>query len=139
MPPTDVSTIVTPPTSSEMRAPYTTRLHTSRPNSSVPRKCVALGGFRRFGGSSRVGSCVATTPANTAAASSSTKIAVPATTLGLRSSRLPIANPRIGEDVEDVDREVDEHVHGGGDEHHALHDGVVAAEDGRDDEAAQAG
>src|SRR5919106_815844 len=139
MPPTDVSTMVTPPTSSDTRAPYTTRLHTSRPNSSVPRKFVPLGGFSRLTGSSRVGSWVATRPAASAAASMSTKIAVPTTTLGLRRSRLPIADPRIDEDVEHVDHEVDEHVRGGGDEDDALHDGVVAAQDRRDDQAAEAG
>src|SRR4051812_9602164 len=125
MPPIDVSTIVTLPTSSDTRAPYTTRLHTSRPNSSVPRKFFPLGGLRRFTGSRRVGSCVATMPAASAATSMMTKTAAPVTTAGLRRRRCrasAIADPRVNEDVEHVDDQVDEHVRGRRYEHDALHD-----------------
>src|SRR4030095_16707399 len=108
-PPTGVSAMVPPPTSSDTRAPCTTRLQTSRPNSSVPRRFLELGGFKRLTGSRRVGSCVGTTPAASAAASSSRKMVAPTTTLGLRRSRLPIPDPWIDEDVEHVHHEVDEH------------------------------
>jgi len=35
------------PTASDMRAPWTIRLQTSRPNESVPSQCSALGGASR--------------------------------------------------------------------------------------------
>src|SRR5438034_2078570 len=44
------------PTSSESRAPYTTRLQTSRPTSSVPNQCVAPGAVSRAETSMRNGS-----------------------------------------------------------------------------------
>src|SRR5436190_400536 len=60
-------------------------------------------------------------------------------TAGARTSTAAsvIADPRINERVEQVDPEIDEHVDGGRDEDDPLHHGIVAPEDGRDDEAAQ--
>src|SRR4030095_17223956 len=50
-----------------------------------------------------------------------------------------IADPRIDEDVEDVHCQIDQHVRGGGDQDHALDDGVVAAEHRGDDQAPEPG
>ena len=44
---TVVSATVANPTVTEIRAPYTTRLHMSRPMLSVPIQNRALGGFMR--------------------------------------------------------------------------------------------
>src|SRR5437588_768985 len=55
MPQSEVRIIVVAPTSSDTWAPCRTRLYTSRPNSSVPRKFAALGAFRRSAGLSRRG------------------------------------------------------------------------------------
>src|SRR6185503_9533446 len=82
-----------------------------------------------------------TTPAASAATSITTNTAAPITTARFRRSRCrasAIADPWIDEDVEDVDDEIDEHVRGSGDEHDALHDGVVATKNGRDDQPAEA-
>src|SRR6267143_5129337 len=160
MPPTEVSNMVVTPTSSEMRLPWRTRLQTSRPNSSVPRKCWALGACRRAAGSSRVGLCVESTPASDAARTKARRISAPATTLRLASVRRSqrgrvdgapaaargsrtstatslIADPRIDDRVEEIDPKVDEHVGGGGDEDNPLHHRVIAPQNRRDDETAQ--
>src|SRR5437667_378238 len=50
-----------------------------------------------------------------------------------------IADARIDERVDHVHHQVDEHVRGRGRQHHALHDRIVAAQDGRDDEPAEPG
>src|SRR6266545_4339296 len=160
MPPTDVSNMVVTPTSSEMRLPWRTRLQTSRPNSSVPRKCRALGAWSRAAGSSRVGLCVESTPASSAASTKARRIRAPATTLrlarvrrsqrgrvdgaaaltvGARTSTVAsvIADPRIDQRVQQVDPEIDEHVGRGRDEDDPLHHRVVTPQNRRNDEAAQ--
>src|SRR3954468_21680638 len=53
--------------------------------------------------------------------------------------RLSIAHARVDQGVADVDREVDEHVGGREEQRHALDDRVVAAQDGVDGQAAEAG
>src|SRR5438552_8799679 len=50
-----------------------------------------------------------------------------------------IADARIDERVDHVHHQVDEQVLGRSHQHHALHDRIVAAQDGRDDEPAEPG
>src|SRR5215831_3490691 len=69
-PRTNESTTTQIPTRSDSRAPYTTRLSTSRPTSSVPNQCVAPGRLRRAATSIRPGS-----PAMNGASTASTEIA----------------------------------------------------------------
>src|SRR5690242_15206062 len=122
----------------------------------------ALGGLSRKAGESRVGLYEESTPASRAAAMKTSRMRAPATTLRLPSRRRShrgrmdgdaagaaatrtstvasvIADARVDERVEEIHAEVDEHVGGGGDEDHALHHGIVAPEDGRDDQATQPG
>src|SRR5215470_2966199 len=144
MPQSEVRIIVVAPTSSETWAPWRTRLNTSRPNSSVPRKFVVLGGLRRWAGFSRRGSCVEMTPASSAARMTTARIAAPTAMFRFRAAYRrqvgraggaavrtaapsAIADPRVDEDVEHVDREIDQYVRGCGDQDHALHDRIVAA------------
>src|SRR5215470_8411463 len=161
MPPKEVRSMVLTPTRSEMRLPWSTRLQMSRPNSSVPRMWMALGGLSREAGDSRVGLYEESTPARSAAAMKTSRMSAPATTLRLASRRRSqrgrvdgatadaagtrtstvasvIADARVDERVEQIHAQVDEDVGGGDDEHHPLHHGIVAAENGRDDESAQA-
>src|SRR5215510_7188811 len=58
---------------------------------------------------------------------------------GTRTSTVAsvIADARVDERVEQVHAQIDEDVGRGDDEHHALHHGIVAPENGRDDEPAQ--
>src|SRR5262249_9137492 len=146
----------------EMRLPWRTRLQMSRPNSSVPRMWVALGGLSREAGESRVGLYDESTPASSAAATKTRRMSAPAITLRLPRSRRSqrgrvegaaagaagtrtstvasvIPDARVDERVEEIHAEVDEHVGGGGNEDHALHHGIVTPENGRDDEPPQAG
>src|SRR4030095_4798071 len=48
-----------------------------------------------------------------------------------------IADPRIDEGVEKIHPEIDQDIDGGRHEHHSLHHGIVASQNGRDDEPAQ--
>src|SRR5947199_7250753 len=148
MPQSEVRIIVVAPTSSDTRAPCRTRLYTSRPNSSVPRKFAALGAFRRWAGLSRRGSWVEMTPASSAARITTARIAAPIAMLRLRAAcrrqvgRAPgsaIADPGVDEDVEHIDHEIDQHVCGGGDQDNALHDRIVSAQDCRDDQPPEPG
>src|SRR5574342_914036 len=133
MPPTEVSSMVVTPTRSEMRLPWSTRLQMSRPNSSVPRKCRPLGGWSRAAGSRRVGLCVESGPAKSAASTKARRMRAPATTLRLARRRRSqrgrvegaptptagprtstaasvIADPRVDDRVQEIDPEVDQHV-----------------------------
>src|SRR4029453_11308396 len=132
----------------------------SRPNSSVPRMCPGPGGRSREGGGRRVGLWVESTPASKAASTKTRRMSAPATTLWLPRSRRSqrgrvdgaaagpgetrtstaasvIADSRIDEGIEKIHPEIDQDIHGGRDEHHPLHHGIVAPQDGRDDEPAQ--
>src|SRR5215813_11765494 len=160
MPPKEVRSMVLTPTRSEMRLPWSTRLQMSRPNSSVPRMWMALGGLSREAGDSRVGLYEESTPASSAAAMKTSRMSAPVTTLrlprrrrsqrgrvagaaagavGTRTSTVAsvIADARVDERVEEIHAQVDQHIGRGGDEDHALHYRIVAPENGRDDEAAQ--
>ena len=52
----DPSAVAPMPTASEIRAPCTIRLQTSRPNESVPIQCAALGAASRCAESTLSGS-----------------------------------------------------------------------------------
>src|SRR5262245_33132815 len=111
----------------------------SRPNSSVPRMCVALGGLSRDAGDSRVGLYEVSTPARSAAAMKRSRMSAPATTArlprrrrsqrgrvdaaaagaaGTRTSTVAsvIADARVDERVKEIHAQVDEDVGGGRDE-----------------------
>src|SRR5688500_15232789 len=68
----------------EMRAPHTTREKPSRPRSSVPKGCAALGAFRSLPQSVRVGSLVAIQGAPTAITTKSATTKAPAIAAGRR-------------------------------------------------------
>src|SRR5262245_38545171 len=136
-PPSDVISIVVIPTRSETRAPWTTRLQTSRPNSSVPRTLAALGGRNRSSGWSRVGLGTVMASAKTAASTKASSSAVPRTTARLRASPSLIPDAGINEGIHDIDAEVDEDVRRRRDEDDPLHDGIVTTQDGGHDESAQ--
>src|SRR5205809_52813 len=150
------------PTSSESRAPYTTRLHTSRPTSSVPNQCAAPGAVRRADTSMRSGSPAmtgASTPTSVVTASSTrpTTVARRRTSRESQSARrrtgsagrgrartlMPmrslVSHPRIEHHVREVHGQVHEHVEARDAEHHALDHGIVAAQHGRDDQPAEPG
>src|SRR5215471_3101505 len=80
------STTTQIPTTSDSRAPYTTRLSTSRPTSSVPNQCVALGRLRRTATSIRAGS-PAMNGASTATTEIATMITAPASVILRRDNR----------------------------------------------------
>src|SRR5882724_10134430 len=161
-PTANASSTTAAPTRSESRAPYTTRLHTSRPTSSVPNQCAAPGAVSRAETSMRRGS-----PAMTGA-SVPTSVVTPSstrpTTVARRRTRRDshngprralsagrgsartltgpgslVSDPRIEDDVRQVDGEVHQHVNARDTQHHALDDGVVAAQHGRDDQPAEPG
>src|SRR5262249_37632104 len=74
---TNAIVAATAPASSEVCAPQMTRLNTSRPNSSVPIRCCALGGWRSTRKSWRVGLYGATLKANSAASTTITSTMAP--------------------------------------------------------------
>src|SRR5437660_12691811 len=88
------------------------------------------------------------TPASSAARITTARIPAPTAMFRFRAAyrrhvgRAPasaIADPRIDEDVEDVDHEIDQYVRRRGDQDDALHHRVVAAQYRGEDEAPQAG
>src|SRR5882724_3710035 len=215
-PTANASSTTAAPTSSESRAPYTTRLHTSRPTSSVPNQWAAPGAVRRAETSIRSGSPAmtgASAPTTVVIASSTrpTRVARrrtsrvsqsarrrtgsagrgsartlilagaarpahvvgglrlmvcgsaqrrrPTARGGLRlmvcgsaQRRRPtaggllearavslVSHAGIEDDVGEIDGEVHQHVDAGDADHHALDDGIVAPQDGRDDEPPEPG
>src|SRR5207249_3035641 len=178
-PTANASSTTAAPTRSESRAPYTTRLHTSRPTSSVPNQCRAPGAVSRAETSMRGGSRAMTgasaptsvvTPSSTrpttvarrrtrrdshngprravSAGRGSARTLIgpgsarPAQTAGgppeARVASL-VPNPWIEDDVRQVHGQVHQHVDARDAQHHALDDGIVAAQHGRDDEPAEPG
>src|SRR5213080_3066209 len=120
------------PTSSESRAPYTTRLHTSRPTSSVPNQCAAPGAVRRADTSMRSGSPAmtgASTPTSvarrrTSRESQSARRRTGSAGRGRARTLMPmrslVSHPRIEHHVREVHGQVHEHVEARDAEHHAL-------------------
>src|SRR5213596_1444656 len=141
------------PTSRESRAPYTTRLQTSRPRSSVisgastPPTVVMASNARP------------TTVARRRTRRTSQRARRRTGSAGLGSARTLMAgrdeprrganravkwlslisDPRIEHDVREIHREIDEHVNAGDADDDALDDGIVAPQHRRDDQAPQAG
>src|SRR4030095_139311 len=119
----------------------------SRPNSSVPRKCSPPGGRSRLPGTRRVGLWVEITSARKAARTKRRRMAAPPTTPGCRSSRPSqvgsarsvIEDPRGDEGVKEIDEQVDDHVGCRRHQDNALYHGIVAPEDGGDDEPPESG
>src|SRR5882724_2845936 len=118
------------PTTSEMRAPKSSRLNRSRPNSSVPSgwPAVKMGASRRAV-SMASGSRGASHGASTAStAMTATRPRPKRAALLRRKIRTTsvIADARIEDGVEEIDGEVDHHEGGGDEEHPALHQRIVA-------------
>src|SRR5438034_1435965 len=101
-------------------------------NRSTPTAPASAAGRRR---PTRQARCGAPERAAGASASASGKVGLAAS--GAIDATVD-ADPRVQHGVRDVDQQIDEDVRRGRDEHHALHDGVVAGEDRLDDEATEA-
>ena len=133
------------------RAPYSTRLRMSRPNSSVPRSAGA-GGRRRSPARAVVGlygdehagrergqhdqqdrrppmtrRCHQDGPGHRASPAS-------AGAGGQRDATITVLDARVDDEVHHVHHQVDQHVRRGRDQHHALDHRIVPAQDRRDDE-----
>src|SRR6266478_6327755 len=150
IPPT---TTAAKPTSSEIRAPWIVRERTSRPRWSVPSTCALPSAAESVGAASRArsdwrtGSCGAITGAASAVTTSSKTNTPPPSAIcrvrrprlgrtpGARSAR---SDAGIEETIDQVDAEVDHDEEHGGQEHRALHDGVVAVVDRLDREPSDA-
>src|SRR5213594_1454650 len=152
IPPT---TTAAKPTSSETRAPWIIRERTSRPRWSVPSTCALPSAAESVGAASRArsdwrtGSCGAITGAAIAVMTTSrTNTPPPSAIRRVRRPRLgrtaaagsPSARADAGieEAIDQVDAEVDHDEEYGGQEHRALHDGVVAVVDRLDREPSDA-
>src|SRR5580765_1090705 len=142
------TTTAAKPTSRDTRAPKITRERTSRPRWSVPSRWALPSAPANVGAESRprsdwrMGSAGAITGAASAARiKSATNTAPPTARPRVRRARLAgacsaRADARIEEAIDQVDAEVDHDEEHGGDEHGALHDGVVAVVDRLDGEPA---
>src|SRR2546427_6142013 len=84
------------PTQSTTRLPWTTRLRTSRPMSSVPKGWSRLGGASRISGWVASGSYGASTSAKIAVVTSRTRSAADASPRGFRLMTAQSASPRLG-------------------------------------------
>src|SRR5690606_38867460 len=156
MPSTPDSSTTRKPTSSDSRPPWMTRLNTSRPKSSVPNQCSALGACRRFMMESLYGSngliqgasaAAATSTASTTRLASTVLRATSRRTACQRSAHGPeeiaiataVAHSRNDQQVQQVDEKVDQDIDGGNDQQRALDDRVVAPQHRRHHQAAYAG
>src|SRR5262249_46840634 len=155
-----------PPTSIESRAPWITRLHTSRPTSSVPNQWTALGAARRAFTSRRCGSTRPIVPARIATTRFTATSIAPTSAIFRRTSRRsqshcpsrgetstrarsltapatwfmgrsPIPDARVEGEIREFHKQVHEGVRQGDQEHDALDHRVVPPEDRRDDETAE--
>src|SRR6266496_6440487 len=152
-PPTRTAEI---PTTRETREPNTTRASTSRPRWSVPRRCgrpsapSRVGGLRRTRSDCRSGSWTTHGATTASTARSATTPSPSRMSHGMRRPRGRAfciaakassagAGAGIEEAIEEIDGEVDEDEHHRGEEHRALHHGIVAIVDGLHGEAADAG
>src|SRR5438132_9964014 len=151
----------TNPATSETRVPQTTRESTSRPTLSVPSQCAAAGRASALPRFCLSGSCGATAGAPTATASAATRMTTPSRAdsdeeerHGLAGARrtwgawgaisgppisLVVADPGIDEAIKDVDAEVAHDEADGDQQHHALHERIVAREHRVDHQAPHAG
>src|SRR5437867_9110544 len=128
------------PTTSEILAPCSTRLATSRPNWSLPRRYPDPGAWSAVRGAVLIGSLGLSQGAPMASSARTPRITRPATAPRWRISRRgPSANadPRVDEGVRDVDEDVDHHVRRRHEQHGALHERKVLGEDSADDQPPQ--
>src|SRR5262245_6134329 len=136
----------TKPATSEMRVPQMTRERTSRPTLSVPSQWVGLGrasAFPRFCLSGSYGDRSGAPSATTSATSSTAapKGASRARAARRRASQRRSVRPdaRVDPAIEEVDEQVAQDEADRDQQHHALHQRIVAREDRVHDEAADAG
>ena len=152
--PTAMETAIRP-TVSEIRAPWSTRLATSRPNWSLPSRKREPGGCSASRGAVLIGSRGLSHGAPSAISArvprmradhaprwraSRRRAGAPrdAGAVAAAASATPTPDARIGEGVGHVDQHVDQHVGGGHEQHRALHEREVLGEDAADDEPAEA-
>src|SRR5690625_1835246 len=144
------------PVSSDTRAPWTMRLNTERPYSSVPNQCSAEGGCSRWRRFCSAGGWSAISGAKSATSTRSTMIASPSTAMRLRRKRRTggavsrlvragrltvtsaIADPGVQQGVGQVYQQVDEDEHHRDEQHRALDQRAVLSADRIDDEPADA-
>src|SRR5690625_553782 len=142
------------PVSRETRAPYTTRLNTERPYSSVPNQCSAEGGCRRLRRFCRSGGTSAMTGAKTATRMRTAMRMRPTMAMRLRKKRRTagepsrpadfsgmmwvsaIADPRVQQGVGQIDEQVHDDEHHRDEQHGALHEQAVLRADGINHEPA---
>src|SRR5437870_10985101 len=146
------------PACRETRAPQTTRLNTSRPNSSVPMRCAGLGASRSMRKSWWIGSYGLTCPAKIARRMKSTRRPAPNSPVPERRKRRRAAahcdgavrprpstgdriavalapatsavpDARIEHRVHEIDDEADERDEERDDDDRPLHDRVIARRD----------
>src|SRR6476646_10322627 len=136
------------PTTSEIRAPYTSLESSSRPRPSVPSQCSTENGARRSSMSMSVGLGSGSTGARIATANIEIiqPIAIQnsspnrrrrfagcaVTPSSMVSSSVAMTNPGIEDGVEQIDDEVHDHEAGGNQQHHPLQDDEIARVDGTD-------
>src|SRR3954463_10945423 len=139
------------PTNSDTRAPYNTRVKTSRPNISVPKKNCDDGGRKRRRTRIAEGSTGEISGASTAASVNSRITEKPIMKERWRSRRRSVpwprgaaiteavasdpsptsvmTHPRIRQGVENIDGQVDHHKGEAEDQHGALHQRIIARHD----------
>src|SRR6185369_110140 len=140
------------PTTSEIRAPWTSLESSSRPRPSVPSQCSMENGARRSSMSMSVGLGSGSTGARIATANM--KIIQPiaiqnsspnrrprfagcaVTPSSIVSSSVAMTNPGVEDGVEQIHNEVHDHETGGNDQHHTLQDDEVAGINRADQEPA---
>src|SRR5580765_3536116 len=129
VPTTDEIETTTNPTSSEMRAPASTRAKISLPSSSRPNQCAADGPSRRLASSCADGSNRDSDGPRSAATMATRTMAAPT---------LLIANPRIDQAVQKIGEQVHPDVRHGDEQDASLHERIVAKADRLNQQAADA-
>src|SRR5215472_14706501 len=106
----------------------------SEPNQNSPEGC-----FRRLIGATASGSTVPSQGARNAIRTMTSRITPPAIAVGCRrkaslkrcqvgEAAMSVADPRIEKRVAEIDRQVDQHIRAGKDQHDALNDRIVATQ-----------
>src|SRR6266851_2308794 len=140
------------------------RASTSRPISSVPNQCARLGGLRTSDQFVAIGSYGLISGAKTAMAMKNSTTTAPtmaprrltrrrtarrqgcdsggaAAVVSMVVAVMTVsrAQARVDEEIGEVGEQVEQDIRGRGEEHDALHHGIVAVEHGIDDELAETG
>src|SRR3990170_5720912 len=144
-------------TSSETREPTRTRLNTSRPNSSVPKRYRPPGGASASCGAIARTSCGAMTGASAATSTLPVMMTRPMGATLLRRKRrahhrqptrtrrasaagaLAVADAWVDPGIEEIHHQIGDHEQERHHQHHALHHGIVALEDRLQHQPAHAG